>query len=69
MMNRPPAPAPVKTGTDIVTIYGTVYKNALVEKIDSDGLVISYSLHDGGLGMTKVYFTDLPENYRELYRR
>jgi hypothetical protein len=68
-VNRPPAAARVRTGTDIVTVYGTVYKNAQVEKVDSDGLLISYSTPGGGLGMAKVYFSDLPETVRAPYHK
>jgi hypothetical protein len=69
VVNRPAAPAPVRTGPEIVTIYGTVYKNTQVEKVDPDGLIISYSTPGGGLGMSKVYFTDLPDQFREQYHK
>jgi hypothetical protein len=52
---------------EIVTIYGTVYKNAEVEKVDPDGLIISYWTSGGGMAMCKVYFTDLPEDVRQRY--
>jgi hypothetical protein len=62
----PPAPKPA---SEIVTIYGTVYKNAQVEKVDRDGIIISYSTAGGGLGMSKVDFKDLPYEFRQQYQR
>ncbi len=61
-------PAPAKPASQIVTLYGTTYKNAQVEKVDPDGIIISYSTSGGGMGMTKVYFTDLPDEYLQHYR-
>lgn len=70
-----PAPAPlanqtasppviVKPPNDIVTIFGTVYKNAEVEKVESDGVIISYWTSDGGFAISKLDFKILPAELR-----
>jgi hypothetical protein len=74
-----PKPAPLILGTkqsstpaatnQLVTIYGTVYKNAQVEKVYWDGVMISYSTSGGGLGISKVYFKDLPKEFRQQYEK
>ena len=62
-------PAKTKPTNEIVTTFGTVYKHALVEKVESDGLIISYWTSSGGLGLTKVYFEDLPYELRQQYKK
>jgi len=62
-------PAPLNPNTQLVTIYGTVYKNAQVEKVYWDGVLISYSTSGGGVGMSKVYFKDLPQEFRQQYEK
>ena len=70
-----PAPAPLakqiaspavirKPPNDIVTIFGTVYKNAEVEKVESDGVIISYWTTDGGFAISKLDFKILPAELR-----
>jgi len=64
---RPPVePEPA---SDIVNIYGVVYKNAVVEKVQTNGLIISYSLPGGGVAMSKVYFEDLTYELRQQYKK
>jgi hypothetical protein len=67
--NTPSPPAQVKPGTDLVTIYGTVFKKAQVEKVYWDGILVSYSTSSGGLGISKVYFKDLPPDIRQQYEK
>ena len=60
--NLPPASA-----NDLVTRTGTVYHNFHIEKADATGLLISYKLSDGGMGITRVSFDVLPENIQNQY--
>jgi hypothetical protein len=62
------AMAKVETTNSIVTIYGTVYKNATVEKVDTNGIIISYQPSGGGVAMSKVYFEDLPYELRRQFQ-
>jgi len=57
----------VAPSSQIKTVKGEIYNNARVEKAVSDGIVISYSLDNGGLAMTKLYFYELPNDLRERY--
>jgi len=66
-MSRPPAQ--VKPTNEVVTIFGTSYKNAQVEKVDPDGIIISYGTAGGGMGMSKVYFSDLLYEFRQRYEK
>ncbi len=67
--NTPNPSAQAKPGTELVTVYGTVYKNTQVEKVYWDGILVSYSMSGGGIGMTKVYFKDLPPDVRQQYEK
>jgi hypothetical protein len=40
-----------------------------VEKVYWDGILVSYSMSGGGIGMTKVYFKDLPPDIRQQYEK
>jgi hypothetical protein len=51
------------------TITGNTYKNVFVEKVVSDGIIISYTPDNGGIAMTKVDFYDLPNDLRQQYER
>jgi hypothetical protein len=71
-----PAPAatessspPVKANpaNEIATASGAIYKNVYVEKVEPDGIIISYTPTRGGVGMTKVYFDDLSAESRQRY--
>jgi len=63
---KPVKPA-VKAGPTIVTASGATYKNTHVEKVDPDGIVISYTPPQGGMAMTKVYFDVLSQDIRQKY--
>jgi len=54
---------------DFVTTTGTIYKEARVEKVEPDGVIISYVPARGGIAMTKVSFEDLPSYLRQQYER
>lgn len=60
--NLPPASA-----TDLVTRTGTVYHQFHIEKADANGLLISYKLEDGGMGITRLSFDVLPEKIQNQY--
>jgi hypothetical protein len=50
-----------------VTISGTAYNNYYVERVNRDGLVISYTLNGGGFGMATISASDLPSEIRDKY--
>jgi hypothetical protein len=57
----------VRPSNELVTATGATYKNVEVQKVTSDGIVISYTPAHGGWAMTKVYFRDLPSEIRRQY--
>jgi hypothetical protein len=59
-------PAP-KPSNQLVTISGTAYNNYYVERVNRDGLVISYTLNGGGFGMATISASDLPSEMRDKY--
>ncbi len=67
------APLPSKTSgqikakPELVTATGSVYKDVEVERVMSDGIIISYTPAGGGWAMTKVNFTDLSPQQQQLY--
>ncbi len=58
-----------KPANEIATTDGTIFKNVEVEKVESDGIIVSYSSPGGGLGMSKIYFADLSAAVRQQYER
>jgi hypothetical protein len=62
-------PVKTKPADEIETISGATYKNVYVEKMDSDGIIISYTPAHGGVGMTKVTFDDLSAELRQRYEK
>jgi hypothetical protein len=66
---RSPSPrAQVAPTNQIKTVTGDIYNNAYVEKVVSDGIIISYSLDNGGMAMTKLFFYELPNDLRQRYK-
>jgi hypothetical protein len=65
----PTPPVKVKPANEIKTADGTIYENAQVEKVEPDGIIISYALEGGGLAMTKVYFSELSAQLRQRYEK
>jgi hypothetical protein len=66
-----PTIRPLKTqpANDLVTLTGALYKNAHVERVETNGLIISYVPARGGTAMTKVYFEDLSTEVRQQYKK
>ncbi len=60
-------PAQLVPTNQIVTVIGDIYRNAHVEKVEPDGIIISYSPRTGGMAMTKIYFEELPKELRQRY--
>jgi len=40
-----------------------------VEKVDPDGIVVSYTPAQGGMAMTKIYFDVLSDELRQKYQK
>jgi hypothetical protein len=40
-----------------------------VEKVESDGIIVSYTPAHGGMGMTKITFDDLSAELRQRYEK
>ena len=55
------------TGGEIITRKGVAYKGVVVQKIAPDGLVIAYSQTNGGLGIAKLKFKDLPDDLQQQF--
>ena len=65
---RSPGPsAQVAPANQIKTVAGDIYSNAYVEKVEPDGIIISYALSNGGMAMTKLVFVELPADLRQRY--
>jgi len=60
-------PVKVTPTNDIVTTDGTIYENAQVEKVEPDGIIISYTFPSGGVAMSRISFNDLPAALRQQY--
>jgi S1-C subfamily serine protease len=61
------AQAALPGGSEIVTRTGNSYKNVRVQKVDPDGLLIAYTPANGGVGISKVKFEDLPDDLQQRY--
>jgi len=61
--------APAKPADEIVTTDGTIYSNPYVERVLSDGIIVSYSTASGGMGITKLFFDSLPDAVRRRYQK
>jgi hypothetical protein len=65
--------APVKTrpsapsGSYLETVNGTIYHNVVVERVETNAIVISYIPQKGGISMMRVYFDELAPDARERY--
>jgi hypothetical protein len=49
----------------LVTLDGETFNNARVEKVEPDGISITYESEKGGLGMAKPKFSNLPGDVRK----
>lgn len=54
-------------GGKIITRQGVAYKGVVVQKIAPDGLVIGYTMTDGGLGIAKLKFKDLSDHLQQQF--
>jgi S1-C subfamily serine protease len=54
-------------GGKIITRAGVAYKGVVVQKIAPDGLVIGYTMTDGGLGIAKLKFKDLSGSLQQQF--
>jgi hypothetical protein len=66
-LSSPPVKA--NPANEIATTTGAIYKNVYVEKVESDGIIVSYTPTRGGMGMTKIYFDDLSAELRQRYQK
>jgi hypothetical protein len=62
------AKAAPKPTNQLVTVSGTVYNDVYVEKVNPTGIVISYTLRGGGMGMTEIDVSDLPAAVQRKYK-
>ena len=65
-----PRPAPVvalPSGPEIDSATGAVYKNTHVERVEPDGITISYTPVHGGIAITKLNFDELSDDLRLKY--
>jgi hypothetical protein len=60
-------PAMADSTNEIVTVTGQIYKNVRVEKMESDGIIISFPTASGGIEMTKIYANELTDALRQKY--
>jgi hypothetical protein len=68
--NQPVSPAEVTNGIlldTLVTKSGTVYEKFYIERADPAGLTVSYVPNGGGVGMEKVPFNLLPDDWQQRY--
>jgi len=52
---------------EITTRNGTRYRNVTVQRVDPDGLTISYAPVGGGMGAAKLKFENLPDDLQQRY--
>jgi hypothetical protein len=60
-------PAKAKPTNEITTVIGATYKNVQVEKVEPDGITISYTPARGGMGIIKINFDELSDELRQKY--
>jgi hypothetical protein len=65
--NLPAAAALVPRGSDLVTTDGTVYRQAQVERVEPDGIAVTFAPPGGGIGMAKLKFRNMPEDVQRQY--
>jgi hypothetical protein len=68
--NQPVSPSEMTNGIrsdKLVTKSGAVYPKFYIERADPAGLTVSYVPNGGGLGMEKVPFNLLPDDWQRRY--
>ena len=53
--------------SQITTSDGTLYKDVAKQRVDPDGILVSYQPGPGGLGLAKLKFRELPEDLQKQY--
>jgi TPR repeat protein len=53
--------------TELTMRNGKIFREVTVQKIELDGLTITYRPREGGMGFAKLGFKDLPEPLQEKY--
>lgn len=68
------APVPAVTSntvphfpTNLTTIDGKRFSGVLLRRFEPDGIVIDYTLDGGGIGLAKLKFKNLPEDFRKRW--
>jgi hypothetical protein len=51
----------------ITTLAGRTYEKVILEKVDPDGLLVQFTPVEGGSGVAKLKFRELPPELREQY--
>jgi hypothetical protein len=59
--------AGMETTNDIATADGAIYRNVRVERVEPDGLTVRYIPLAGGLGIVKIKFDELANEWRQQY--
>jgi hypothetical protein len=60
-------PAKVAPTNQLVTLSGDIYNNVYVEKVQSDGIIISYTPKRGGIAMIKIYLYELSDQSQRRF--
>ena len=60
-------PAEARPTNEIATVSGAIYKNARVEKVEPNGITVSYTPAGGGIGAVKINFDELSDEWRQQY--
>jgi S1-C subfamily serine protease len=55
------------SGGKVTTRSGKTYKGVVVQKVAPDGLVIGYTMTDGGVGIAKLKFKDLSDTLQQQF--
>jgi hypothetical protein len=58
---------PLVQAGEITTREGKTYHAAMVERVEPDGIILSYQPSGGGFGNAKLKFATLPENLQREY--
>lgn len=65
----PRQPVKPRSTDEISTATGAIYKNVEVEKVDPDGIIVSYTPVGGGIAVAKIYFSDVSDAVRQRYQK
>lgn len=58
---------PFRLPDRIITLDGKTYKNVILDKVEADGLLVSFAPVEGGSGTAKLKFRNLPVELQEPY--